>query len=53
MSINAHKRYSLSRRDDLISLGYIFVHMLLGELPWKQLVNDKTIIIYKPLSLGS
>ena len=21
--------------------------MLLGELPWKQLVNDKTIIVYK------
>jgi len=47
ISPNVHEGMTPSRRDDLISLGYIFVHMLLGELPWKQLVNDKTIIIYK------
>lgn len=47
ISPNVHEGMTPSRRDDLISVGYIFVHMLLGELPWKQLVNDKTIIIYK------
>mgnify|MGYP006180051583 CR=1 FL=1 len=47
ISPNVHEGMTPSRRDDLISLGYIFVHMLLGELPWKQLVNDKTIIVYK------
>jgi len=47
ISPNVHEGMTPSRRDDLISLGYMFVHMLLGELPWTQLVNDKTIIIYK------
>lgn len=47
ISPNVHEGMTPSRRDDLISLGYIFVHMLLGELPWKHMVNDKTIIIYK------
>ena len=47
ISPNVHEGMTPSRRDDLISLGYILVHMLLGELPWKELINDKTIIIYK------
>ena len=27
---------TLSRRDDLISLGYMFLHLFTGSLPWKQ-----------------
>ena len=34
VSINAHKGYELSRRDDLISLGYVMINLLKGELPW-------------------
>tara|TARA_B100000424_G_C22939424_1_gene499877 strand:+ start:1345 stop:2211 length:867 start_codon:yes stop_codon:yes gene_type:complete len=42
MTINAHKRYSLSRRDDLISLSYSLIYLFYRTLPWKGIV-DKNI----------
>ncbi|RDB22418.1 Casein kinase I isoform alpha [Hypsizygus marmoreus] len=33
-SVNAHLKRELSRRDDLISLGYTLVSLLKGPLPW-------------------
>lgn len=36
-SVNAHRGYTLSRRDDLESLSYVFLYLLAGSLPWQNL----------------
>jgi len=35
VSINAHLGYELSRRDDLLTLGYVMIYLTVGELPWQ------------------
>jgi len=40
-SINTHLGIDQSRRDDMQSLGYIFLYMLLGKLPWQNLMKDR------------
>lgn len=34
VSINAHLGYELSRRDDLLTLGYVMIYFTAGALPW-------------------
>lgn len=36
-SLNAHRRFSLSRRDDLWSLGYMLLYLVEGKLPWSHI----------------
>ena len=40
-SIGTHLGIDQSRRDDMQSLGYIFLYMLLGKLPWQNLMKER------------
>ncbi|KAJ6248138.1 tau-tubulin kinase 1 [Anaeramoeba flamelloides] len=42
-SIHSHEGMDLGRRDDLLSLFYMIIEMLNGELPWHRIKNQEQI----------
>ena len=40
MSVNNHKGFEASRRDDMIAVGYMLVYLAKGELPWMGVKAD-------------
>ena len=51
-SINIQKGYEYSKRDDLISLGYVLSYFYLGKLPWQHIINEKLFIEKKKDKVG-
>ena len=45
-SVNSHKGYELSRRDDLITLGYVIIYLAKGRLPWQNVLLNRNSARY-------
>jgi serine/threonine protein kinase len=52
-SLNIHNGYEGSRRDDMISIGYILYYLSEKSLPWENMVDIKDMIELKMGQLNS
>lgn len=39
--LDLHEFAASSRRDDMESLGYVLIYLLLGKLPWQNLPSEE------------
>jgi hypothetical protein len=46
-----HNGFNSSRRDDLISLGYLYMYLFCKELPWDNLISNKSATDYEEIHL--
>ena len=49
VSVNSHMGYELSRRDDLITLGYVILNLYKGGLPWQGINTNKPSARYRKI----
>ncbi|EGR26911.1 hypothetical protein IMG5_205360 [Ichthyophthirius multifiliis] len=49
MSNYIHNKYEYSRRDDMLSLGYMFIYFLNGYLPWQGIQCVQTQELFKQI----
>jgi serine/threonine protein kinase len=48
-SLNVLNGFEASRRDDLLSLGYVLIYCLKGTLPWQNIEEDNKEIKYEKI----
>lgn len=51
ISINIHNGIEPSRRDDLISIGYIYLYLYYGNLPWNTIPNRSNMYVLNEESM--
>lgn len=51
LSVFSHLKIEPSRRDDLISLGYMLVKLFKGSLPWDKVIQEKGTSISEKIKL--
>jgi serine/threonine protein kinase len=51
VSINIHNGIEATRRDDMISLGYMFLYLFYEKLPWENTTNIENQSVYPAIHI--